>query len=902
MQPSVFVAREEELRQLHRVLDQVMDGQGRVCFVTGQAGGGKSALVERFLAEALARQPSLVAAVGTCNAQTGIGDPYLPFREALAMLTGTGTAAPQRTRIAPENENRLQAALAVTAQVLIEVAPDLIGLVVPGANLAGAVGKALAEKAGWTDQLKQQAAARAAGGDVLDQGRIFEQYVAFLHKLSQQTPLVLFLDDLHWADNPSIALLFHLGRHVGRNRILLLGSYRPNDVALGREGRPHPLEQAVLELKRYQGDIIVDLDALPTAVTRSFVDALVDAEPNRLSENFRQVLYHRTAGHALFTVELLQAMQERGDLVRDPEGYWVENTSLDWNLLPARVEGVIEERIGRLDQALRDLLTVASVEGETFTAEVLAQVHHTAIRDVVRLLGQELERRHRLISSQGVAQYGRVRLSLHRFLHNLFQDYLYGSISPAERAYLHQDVGQAIEVLLGDQSGAMAAQLARHFDEAGMTAKAAGYHVQAGQKAQRLSANQEAVRHFRRAEELLATLPNQPDLQRIALELQLSLAATLIATEGYASPGMARAFDRARAIAGALGDPLQMLRALAAHLSYRVLRAELMQAEAEGLELLALAEQNGEAGLIIGCLGAVGVTAFHTGRFAAARGHVQRALALYDPKKHQELSYRQGQDPKATALVYLGWLDWLQGLPQQAAEHCASAVRVAEAANHPFSYALALVYDATLSLFLRRWPECAAKAQEALEVSRRQHFPLWWANATILHGTALAHQGHVAEGITELQQGLIAWQATGAILSLAFANAQLAGIYLAAGQREAGLPIIDETLQRVQQTGEGWWLPEQHRVRAGLLLLSPGQEAEAETSLQKALAIARSQDSRFLALRAATSLARLWRDQGRADEGRDLLAAACATFDAACDVPDLQDARRLLGEMQALTP
>lgn len=899
MQSSVFVAREEELRRLQRSLDQVLAGQGQVCFVAGQAGSGKTALIERFLTDAFGREASLVAAIGTCNAQTGISDPYLPFREALTMLT----AAPsQRGSFVPENASRLQSVLAVAAQVLIEVAPDLIGLMAPGADLAGEVGKALAEKTGWTDHLKKQTKIGAARGEVLDQGRIFEQYVAFLQQLSQKAPLILFLDDLHWADNPSIALLFHLGRHIGNQRILLLGSYRPNDVALGRDGRPHPLEQVILELKRYQGEIVVDLDGLPVVATRSFVDALVDAEPNCLGDGFRQALYHRTAGHALFTVELLQAMKERGDLMRDSAGCWVESAALDWNLLPARVEGVIEERIGRLDQDLYRLLTTASVEGETFTAEVLAQVQHTAIRGVVRQLTQDLERRHRLISSQGWAQYGPVRLSRHRFLHNLFQTYLYDSISPAERVYLHQDVGEALETLLGAQSPAMAAQLARHFDEAGVTAKAATYHVQAGQKAQRLSANQEAVRHYRRAEELLTTLPEEPNTRQVELELQLSLATTLIATEGYASPATERTFARARQLSSALNDPFQVLRALAARLTYRVVRAELQQAAEEAQESLALAEQINADTLVIGCQVTLGITAFHMGQFVAARSHIEQVLTLFDPQKHQELSYRQGQDPKTTALVYLGWLNWLQGQPQQAVQACASAIRAAEVANHPFSYALALVYDATLDLFLRRWPECATKAQQTLDISTRERFPLWMANAAVLHGAALAHQGRVAEGIAEIQQGLAAWKATGAILSLVFLDTQLAAVYLIAGRRDEGLQVIGETLQHVQQTGEGWWLPEQHRLRAELLQLAPGHESEAEADLLKALTIARSQGSRSLELRVAMSLAHLWRTQGRAAEGRDLLARLYASFGEGQDTPDHQAARSLLGEMTPPTP
>ena len=158
----------------------------------------------------------------------------------------------------------------------------------------------------------------------------------------------MILDDLQWADAASIGLLFHLGRRLDESRILILGAYRPDEVALGRDGQRHPLEKALAELKRYQGDVSVDLDRTVVAEGRGFVDAYLDAGPNSLDEAFREALYRRTGGHPLFVVELLQAMRERGALSQDATGHWAATPALDWNTLPARVEGVIEERVGRL--------------------------------------------------------------------------------------------------------------------------------------------------------------------------------------------------------------------------------------------------------------------------------------------------------------------------------------------------------------------------------------------------------------------------------------------------------------------------------------------------------------------------------------------------------------------------
>jgi tetratricopeptide (TPR) repeat protein len=301
-------------------------------------------------------------------------------------------------------------------------------------------------------------------------------------------------------------------------RILIAGAYRPEEMALdldaqeAREGERHPLEKVLAEFKRRYGDVWLDLAEVDAPEGRQLVDGLLDTEPNRLGERFRQTLVERAEGHPLFTVELLRAMQERGDLVQDEAGRWVEGPALDWDLLPARVEGVIAERIERLGEELRQILTVASVEGEDFTAEVVAQVQSLEARALVRRLSGELQREHRLVRARGLQRLGPRRLALYRFQHHLFQKYLYNHLDEAERAYLHEDVGTVLEALYRDQVDEVAVQLARHFLEAGVTAKAAYYLGRAGVLAAERYANEEAEGHYRTALELVEGKAERADL------------------------------------------------------------------------------------------------------------------------------------------------------------------------------------------------------------------------------------------------------------------------------------------------------------------------------------------------------------------------------------------------------
>jgi predicted ATPase len=896
MQDSVFVGREHELEELKGCLDLAIVGRGRVCFVTGQAGTGKTALVRHFVQRAFAANSELLLAMGSSNAQTGVGDPYLPFREALAALTGDASAQQAANKIAPDNANRLRAIFVRSVQVLVEVAPELVGLFVPGATLVGALGKAVVKKVGWMDQLDELAKHRPGPGETLaEQSRIFEQYTAFVQCLSAKRPMILFLDDLQWADNASLGLLFHMGRHVESSRVLILGAYRPNDVALGRNGERHPLEPVVHELTRYYGDVTVDLDTIPETTNRQFVDALLDSEPNRLGPSFRQVLFHRTGGHALFTVELIRNMQERGDLVRDGEGCWMEGPSLDWDALPVKVEGVIAERIGRLDDKMKEMLTVASVEGEQFTAEVVARVQAMSETEAIRQLSNDLQRRHCLVTDLGLVQFGSLRLSLYRFGHNLFQQYLYGSLDEVERACLHRYMGQAIEGLFAGQTEEVAAQLARHFEEGGMLAKAATYRLQAGNRAQRMSAYQEAIGHLSRGLVLLSDLPPGPERLQLELGLQTCLGTTRIATHGYASPEVEQAFARARELCTLLGDPPAVIPVLFGLCMYYMVHGDIERARVEEEAFLSLAQQAGDRGYVLGSHFLLGATALYQADLERSRWHLEQVVTLYDRDRDRDLAPQQGHDPAVVSLLYLSWVLWFQGDPVQGTSKMEAGLKLAEALNHPHTSTLAHFFASTFHQLMRQWPQCQEHAETALRLAGQGQFPFWQAGCTMLRGSALAQQGRVQEGIAVLQQGLAAWEATGTQLALPYFRARLAEVYLIAAQREAGLRVLDESFRNKEEV---WWLAEQHRLRAELLLLAPGFEAEAEASLQQALRIARSQASRSLELRAAMSLARLWQRQGQAVEGRDLLAACHAWFTEGFDTSDLQEARQLLDLLQ----
>jgi predicted ATPase len=934
--PSPFVGRERELAKLDRFLDVALAGQGRVAFVIGEAGSGKTVLVDAFTRRAMAAHGDLVVARGSCNAQSGIGDPYLPFREILHTLTGDVEHQRAGGAITGEHARRLWALLPDAVRALVDDGPDLVGRFVPGAATGLRAEVFAPEGAAWRARLEELVKRKFAeeGGEVaLHQTDLFEQFTRVLQSLARRHPLILVLDDLQWADAGSVSLLFHLGRRLAGSRILVVGAYRPCEVAfvhqdpkgfpkpLGSEER-HPLAPVVHEFQRDFGDIHVDLDQ---AGGRPFVEALLDSEPNRLGAAFREILYRHTGGNPLFTVELLRGLQERGDLVRDEAGRWVAGPALDWGRLPARVEAVIAERIGRLPPEWQETLAAASVQGEVFAAEVVARVQGLDGEEVVRRLSGPLSKQHRLVRAHSLERLGTggLRLSRYRFHHYLFQKYLYGRLDAVERARLHEAVGKEVEALYGEGAAEVAVQLAYHSEAAGLADRAVGYLLQAGRRAFQLSANEEAIAHFTRGLALLETLPESPERMRREFGLQLALCAPLLAARGWGVPERIRACARAYELGREIGETTSLLPALCALADSSRAQGAFEKSLDLGEQLLGLARQAQDPVYVVAAHWTLGTSHYFRGEFVMAREYLERANANYDPQRHRFLRLVSGTD---VGVLCRGWMTctlWALGYPEQALACSQEALALAQALDHAPSLASALVVAGSNFHLLRREVQAAREHTSALlHLATGKSVPLYEAVETVHQGyeqvAATTSFGSGSEGtveggwpelasspacrgiegaITQMRRGLAALQAMGAtrprLLTL------LAEAYGRTGQADQGLNVLDETLALIEQTTARCSEAELHRLKGELLLMqgAGGAETAAEACFQRAIEVARQQQAKSWELRAAMSLCRLWQRQGKREEARQLLAGIYGWFTEGFDTPDLKDARALLEEL-----
>ncbi len=518
-----FVARREELAALQNGLQRALAGEPRMMLVAGEAGQGKSALLGAFAARALQRDPDLVVLTGGGNAYVGAGDPFLPFRQVLGQALGDVRAGGPDGLLDAARASRVLRLAPRARQLLLERSPHLVDVMVAPRLLEGMPGR--------TGGPANMLPSKAFG---LPEEARRSEISAFLAGIAEDAPVVILLDDLQWIDRSSAEVLLHLGRSLRRERLLVVGAYRPADLSPSPAGQAHVLEVVIRELERRHGEVVVDL---AKADGWAFLEGYLDAEPNDFDGDFRQALWRQTGGQPLLTVELLRHLEERGDLVRGPTGRWSVARAIRWDDVPARVTGALAQRLARVGPDASDVLRVASVEGSTFTAEVVAQVLEVDGGRVARHLG-ELARRHGLVLQGEVQVEGSRRVVRHRFRHDLIQRFVYDGIDAGERRHLHAAVAAALEALHGPDADP--GVLAHHLRRGSDPVHAAGFLAKAGDRARSAGALEEAIVHYQDA----ADLAQEPDaLWRAGLLTSLGEALWLRGRFEEAVPALTEARD-----------------------------------------------------------------------------------------------------------------------------------------------------------------------------------------------------------------------------------------------------------------------------------------------------------------------------------------------------------------------
>ena len=788
--PWPLVTRDVELTHLNDLLDKTISGKRELVFISGEAGAGKTSLVEMFTHQAQQKYPGLVIAQGSCTVYTGVGDPYLPFRTILAMLLGDVASLWQAGVLSSIQAEKLWRLIPLTTQVLVSQSPELIDMLVPRwllerqmATAALAQTELTKDLAGLYSKLLERQAQTQS-----DQGKLFEACAVLFETLSAKYPLLLIMDDLHWADISSISLLSFLGNRLAQSPVMIVGTFRPEDVELGLNGQDHPLKSMLAEWRRQVGEDIIDLDQAESG--RAFIDAFVDGTPNNLSETFRQELARLTGGHPLFTVEVLRDLEERSILRRTEGGTLIE-AGVDWGTLPVRVEGVIARRTGRLDDELKEVLAVASVQGERFSAEVTAQALGMPVSIIVRRLSNELDRRHRLVHALGVRYTANQRQSTYQFRHNLFQSYVYDSLDEIERVYFHEAVGRALETVFTLQPETIAVELGRHFSKAGDFRKAILYLQMAGDTALRVYAYAEAILHFRRSVDLIRQVDLPAD--------QISLHYTKLGRALELNSEFVEAVDvyiELEALARQTNNLAIELTALAARLTIQSFPSSVQNLDTaikDGRRALALAREIRDTATEAKILWILSIAYGYSGQVGEAILSGESSLALA----------RELEDPAqlAQTLHDLGTLCYLVGRLPQCIEVLKEAGELWRQMGNLPMLADALSSSCVAHVFSGDYDDAIALSEEARQIS--ESIDNIWGRSYSQWKIGLVHwqRGDCDKAIQAMRMCISLGESANFVPAQTVVNAELAMVFGELGDLAQARELVHKAISIGESSG-----------------------------------------------------------------------------------------------------
>jgi class 3 adenylate cyclase/predicted ATPase len=835
-----LVGRDEEIDLLLRRWTRAKAGDGQVVLISGEAGLGKSRITAE-LEESLHVEPHLRLRY-FCS-------PYhqdsalFPFIEQLGRASGFASDDPPAVKL-----NKLEALLARAAPPDEDLAflADLLSLPVserhPLPNL--------------NPQRKKE--------------QTLEALIRQIGRLARQQPLVMVFEDAHWIDPTSRELL---DLAVGRVRslpVLLIVTFRPQ-FQPPWTGQPQVTMLALNRLDRRDRTSLVEQIAGGKALPDEVIDQIAD----------------RTDGVPLFVEELTKSVLESG-LLREEADRYVLDRALPPLAIPTSLHDSLMARLDRL-ASVRLVAQIGAAIGREFS--------YALLRAVSRLPEEELQAAlARLVASELVFRRGMPPNAVYSFKHALVQDAAHSSLLRSARQQLHAQIAEALAAHSPELMDSQPELFAQHYAEAGLMEKSVICWGKAGHSSAARSAMTESAAQFQKGLEQLALLPDTPERQRQELEFWSALGAASRAVKGQAAPETGHAYARARELWEQLGSPSEFLRIPFGQSRYHMFRGELDLAQRLNDDLLCLSRQRNDfAGLVLGHYSS-GRNLMFVGRFSSSRSHLEEVLALYDPLSHRSLLYQAGDDPHVGSQAYLGIVLFCIGYPDQALARSNAAIAEARRLAHPPSLAGSLAVGVRLFSLVGNDAVLDKRAKQLVALTTEQGFAFWRALGMIYLGWLEVKNGDVTEGISRLRSCLSAYRATGAELYVPHYIALLASAYEIAGQIEDAVTQLDDALQIVETTGERWLAAELNRHK-GQLLLRQGHPEAAEELYRKALSIAKEQGAKLWELRAAMSLARLRRDQGRCAEARDLLEPVYGWFTEGFDTPDLKNAKALLDEL-----
>jgi predicted ATPase len=833
-----LVGREHELALLLDRWERAKEGEGQVVLLQGEPGIGKSRLVEALRERLSDELHTRLSHYCSPYHQTS---PLYPAIERLERAAGFARDDPPERRL-----DRLEALLAETAEDTATTAPlfaDLLSIPTEGRY----------PPLSLTAHRQKELTLRA----------LVEQFAG----LAAKQPVLVIFEDAHWSDPTSLELLDLAVDRVRTLPVLLIITFRP-EFTPPWTAHAHATLLTLNRLGRRQGAALV---------------ARVTCGKELPAEVVGQIMA-KTDGVPLFVEELTKTVLESG-LLQEEESRYALTGPLPPLAIPATLQDSLMARLDRLAPA-KEVAQIGAVLGREFSHELLAAVAPLRDNELQDALTQ-------LVEAELVFRRGAPPEAIYSFKHALVQDAAYQSLLNSRRQQLHARIAQVLEERFPMTAEVEPELLAHHCTQAGLHEKAVAYWHRAGQRAFARSAAPEAVAQLSMGLEVLRGLPEGLERDRREVDLQAALGGALM-TKATGAAEVGRAYGRARELCRGLGDTARLFPVLWGLTVFHINRAELPLAVEAAEEMLRLVGQDEDVAVRLGSHRAASTAFYHFGQLRRAQIHLEETLALYDRERTRSLSLVYRTDFRANALNILSLTLLGLGYPDQARTSSWEALAYARELAHLLSLANVLNVACQFDSLFRDVEALLAHAEALMTLAAELGSSEYRAGADAYRECARAKLG-AEDALVPCRRSIAAYRATGQERTLPLRLSLLAEAYREAGRAEEGLSLLEEPLGRIGRTREGWIEAELHRVKGELLLALPVPDhAGAEASYRQAIAVAREQSAKMWELRAAVGLARLWHEQDRRAEARELIAPIYGWFIEGFDTPDLKAAKVLL--------
>ena len=861
------VGREKEMAELESGFEHALSGRGHLLCVAGEPGIGKTTLVEDFLAQLRAGNRNCVIARGRCSERLAGAEAYLPWLEVLENLLSVDLSE-LRTMAFGE---------ATIAQTMKRTAPSWYSQV--ASLISGDV----------------SSAERVLAEQTKSQERMKRELCAFVQSVSERLPLVLFFEDLHWADASTIDLLAFLADRFKTMRLIVIATYRLSDLMLAK----HPFLQLRPRLQSQGVCSEIAVEFLSRAEIEKYL--ALEFPAHDLPVELPAMIHAKTEGNPLFMADLVRYLRERGVIAMTSLSDGGESR---WRLaqtlpeierdLPESVRGMIERKIAQLGEDDRRLLVAASVQGVEFDSTVVAQALGLDAAAAEERL-ETLERAHAFVRLVDERELPDGRLSSRfRFVHVLYQNVLYGSLRGVRRAALSGSIAQILQDSYGAKSSTVASELAFLWETARNWANASENFLLAARNAADIFAPREAAVLASHGLETIARLPDGPERARRELRLQIVRGLSLMARESYGASAVKESYQRALKLCQQLEDQRGLFRVQIGLGIIHVVRGEFAEASEMAAQCLTMAEQMRNPGFLVQAHFSVANTMENMGGLIVSRRHFEEAIKI-------DSQYRDSSVVEPIWGVFsrsrLCGVLRLLGYPDQARVVIREGLALAEKVRHPLSLADCILNVTSDHIANREVAQARQQAMAAIAYSQEQGIRYYAARGMVLLGWTMVIQGEIDEGLERMREGISEYLATESVFAVSFMRSLYSDALRRAGQGVEALQAAKEGLELAEKLGEHYYESELYRQIGEALWMTAAPQIEVENSFQQAIECARRTSAKSSELRAAISLAKFWRQQGRTAEARQQLEGVYGWFTEGFETADLKDAKALLNEL-----